>query len=141
MEITVEVYAKVMAELAAERDERAEILSRHGLDEASWERSDAHWQDQLSAAIGAEGDVVGPLLSAFTVAYEAAQRNLAPPITLEQFARATRLLSVNDDPHAASAKAGISLADYARGSEHWSRRLVADPELERRFATLLRQGD
>jgi hypothetical protein len=141
VEISVEAYAALMVELAAAAEARAAVLAKHGLDEAGWERVDTHWQGQLSAALDVEGDGVGPVLSAFTVAYEGAQRALAPPITLEQFARVTRLLLAGDDPRAATAKSGVSLSDYTHGSEHWTRQLVTDPDLERRFDELVHRGD
>src|SRR5262245_54344745 len=122
-----------MAELAAAGDARAEVLARHGLDEDRWEVVDDHWQERLSEALDEEGDGVAEIVSLYAAAYERAQRALAPPISLEQFARVTRLLSASGDLRASLAKVGVSMADYVRGSEHWSRRLAADPELERRF--------
>jgi hypothetical protein len=140
---TIEAYALIMAELASTRDARGEILARHGLDEARWEATDAHWQAQLSAAMDQdpEDEGVPEILSKYAAAYEAAQRSIAPPISLDQFAMVTRLLGVSDDVRASLAKVGVTLADYVRGSEHWSRKLAGDPELERRFDEVLRSGD
>lgn len=122
-----------MAEIAAAGDERGEVLARHGLDEARWEVVDAHWQDRMSAALDEDGDAVPDLISRYAAAYEAAQRALGPPISIEQFAAVTRLLQASGDLRASLAKVGVSLADYVRGTEHWSRRLATDPEVERRF--------
>src|SRR5439155_19594032 len=119
---------------------RAEVLARHGLDEDRWTAIDDHWQDRLSEAMDEEGDGVAQLISDYAAAYEAAQRGLAPRITIEQFARVTRLFSASGDVRAALVKVGVTLADYVRASEHWSRRMAEDPELEERFHRALGGG-
>jgi hypothetical protein len=140
VDLSIEAYAQVMAELASAGDARAAALARHGLDEARWEAIDARWQAEISAALDADDDGIPAILSAYAAAYEAAQRALAPPISIEQFARVTRLLQASGDVRASLAKVGVTLADYVRGSEHWSRRLAGDEELERRFQEALRGG-
>jgi hypothetical protein len=139
---TLEAYTLVMAELASAGDARGAVLARHGLDEGTWEVIDTHWQDRLSEAMDQdpEDDGVPELLSAYAAAYEAAQRSIAPPISLDQFALMTRLLEASGDVRASLAKVGISIADYARASEHWTRQLAGDPELERQFHAVLRGG-
>ena len=140
MDLTIEAYAQVMAELASAGDGRAAVLARHGLDEARWEAIDARWQAELSAALDVDDDGVPAILSAYAAAYEAAQRAIAPPIPLDQFAQVTRLLQASGDLRASLAKVGVTLADYVRGSEHWSRRLAGDEALERRFHDVVRRG-
>ncbi len=140
MTLTIEAYAQVMAELAAAGEGRAAVLARHGLDEARWDVIDDRWQEELSAALDPEDDGVPEVLSRYAAAYEAAQRALAPPITIEQFAQVTRLLQASGDIRAALAKVGVTLADYVRGTEHWSRRFAEDPELDRRFHEVLAHG-
>jgi hypothetical protein len=137
---SLKAHAEVMAELAAGREPREETLERHGLDEARWEELDALWQERLSAALEGDDDGVAELVSAHAAAYEAARRALAPPISLEQLAQVTRLLQASGDLGASLSKVGVSLADYVRGTEHWSRQLATDPSLERRFAEVLRGG-
>jgi len=136
----VEAYAAWMVALAAAGDQRDEVLARGGLDERAWDALDVAWQARLSEALDDEGDGVPELVSAYAAAYEAAQRALGPPISLEQFARVTRLLQTTADLRAALAKVGVSMAGYVRGSEHWSGRIATDPDLERRFYEVLRGG-
>ena len=140
MTLTIEVYAQVMAELAAAGEARASVLARHGLDESSWAAIDDHWQAALSAALDADDDGIPEILSVYAAAYEAAQRALGPPISIEQFAQVTRLLHAGADVRAALARVGVTLADYVRGSEHWSRQLAGDPEIERRFNDVVLHG-
>jgi hypothetical protein len=140
VDLDIEAYARVMAELcaASHATSRAEVFARHGLDEDQWDAIDARWQARLSEALDEDGDGVSSLITAYASAYEAAQRSFAAPISLEQFAQVTRLLHATGDIRAALAKVGVALSDYVRGSEHWSRELVNDPDLERRFEAALR---
>jgi hypothetical protein len=138
MDLTIEAYAALMAELAAAGDARAEVLARHGLDEPRWAAIDDTWQAQLSEALAEEGDGVAELVSRYAAAYKAAQESLGAPITVEQFAQVSRRFQTSGDLHAALAKTGVSLADYVRAAEHWSRLLATDPDVERRFDEALR---
>ncbi|UQA55437.1 hypothetical protein [Polyangium aurulentum] len=140
MDLDLEAYATVMAELAAAGDARTEVLARHGLDEDRWDAIDSHWQERLSEALAEEAEGIPALLAAYTAAYAAAQRALTPPMPLEQFARVTRLLQATGDLQAALAKVGVTLSDFVRSNEHWSRRMAEDPAEERRFQDALR-GD
>jgi hypothetical protein len=144
MTLSIEAYAQVMAELASAAegvDARAATLARHGLDEAGWTAVDDHWQDALSAALDPDDDEIPAILESYASAYQAAQRALAEPISVEQLAQVTRLLHASGDVRAALAKVGVSMADYVRGTEHWSRQFAGDPDLERRFHEVLRTGD
>jgi hypothetical protein len=138
VDLDIEGYARVMAELSAAGPARAEVLARNGLDEDRWDALDAHFQARLSEALDEDGDGVSALIAAHASAYEAAQRALMAPISLEQFAQVTRLLHAAGDVRAALAKVGVALSDYVRASEHWSPQLANDPELERRFEAALR---
>jgi hypothetical protein len=138
--MTLEDYAALMAELAAAGEARAAVLARHDLDEATWDAVDEHWQARLSAALDEEGDGVSELLSRYAAAYESAQRQSAPPISVEQLARVTRRLQASGDLRASLSKEGVTLAEYVRGTEHWSRLLATDPDAERRFNEVLRGG-
>lgn len=140
MNLTIEAYAALMAELAAAGDARADVLARHGFDEAGWAAVDDAWQARLSEALDEEGDGVAELVSRYAAAYQAAQQALGAPISLEQYARVTRRFQASGDLQAALAKTGVSLADYVRGTEHWSRQLATEPDVERRFDEVLRGG-
>ncbi|WP_437586347.1 hypothetical protein [Sorangium sp. So ce1000] len=138
MVLDLETYVTVMAQLAASGGAQAEVLARHGLDEARWDAADAHWQALLSDALANEHEGIPALLATCTAAYQAGSRAAAPPISLEQFAQVTSLLHETGDVQAALAKVGVTLAEYVRGSEHWSPRMAEDPGAERRFHAALR---
>lgn len=131
------MYAQIMAELVHAGEARDEVLLRRGLTEETWDEIDAHWQTRLFDMDDEDDQGVSPLLTAYTRAYEAAQAALGAAISLEQFAEATRLLQATGDLRASLKRVGITLADYIRGSEHWSRQIVLDKDLERRFAAIL----
>lgn len=140
MDLDLSTYAAVMAELAAAGADRAAVLASHELDERRWDAVDTAWQKNLSAALDADEDGVPALVSEHAAAYAAAQRALAPPISLEQLAQVTRLLGASGDLRASLAKAGVALDAYLRGSEHWTRQIVEDPETERVYRDALRGG-
>jgi hypothetical protein len=142
VDLSIETYAQVMAELASAGGARAEVLRRHGLDEARWEKIDERWQARISEAMDQdpEDDGVPEIVSVYAAAYDAAQRAIAPPISLEDFAMVTRLLDASGDLRASLAKVGVSLADYVRATEHWSKQFAGDEEVERRFDEVLKNG-
>ncbi len=141
MDLDIEAYAATMAELAAAAgDGRAEVLARRGLDEDRWAEIDTYWQARLSEAMDEEGDGVAELLSVYAAAYEVAQRAQGEPIPIEQFALVTRLLQATGDIRASLSRAGVTMAQYTRATEHWSRRFADDPDLERRFDEAFRGG-
>jgi hypothetical protein len=131
-------YARICVERGAGGEPRARVLARHGLDEASWRAADAAWQERISEAMAADGDEVPAVLSEIATATAAAQEAIAPPISLEQFALATRLVDAGADLGAALAAAGVTLAEYVRGSQHRSRRIAEDAAIEARFEAALR---
>jgi hypothetical protein len=141
--IDVGAYARLMAELAsAGAARRAGVLEEHGLDEAGWSEIDRTWQAALSEALDPPGGVeaeghVPAILSAYATAYEARQRELAAPVSLERFAEVTRLFGANGDIQAALARTQMKMSDFAAASAHWSRAMIEDPEIEARFAALL----
>lgn len=134
MELDLPTYAALAAELAAAGEARAEVLGRHGLDDAGWEAIDTLWQTRLSEALDEhEGDGVPALLADFAREYGKKQRELGVAVPLERFAEITRRFGASGDLRAALAQVGVSLTDYVQAAEHWSGRLAADPELELRF--------
>jgi hypothetical protein len=139
VDLDVEGYAAIMVELAATPEVREVVLARHGLGEADWEALDNHFQGLLSEAMADDSDGVPEILARYAAAYEAAQRAQGEPISLERFAQVTRLLHVTGDIRASLARANVTMAQYVRASEHWSRLLAQDPELERRFDEAMRR--
>jgi hypothetical protein len=138
MELSIEAYASVAAELDAATDDRNEILTRLGLDEDAWDEIDTEWQQRLSADLEGDDDGVPMLIATYTTAYQNAQRALGPPIPLVEFARVIRLFQASGDLQAALVKVGVTLAEYLRSNDHWTKRLTENPDEERQFYEALR---
>jgi hypothetical protein len=136
----IQMYATITATLAEGNRPRAAVLGEHDLDEESWQALDQFWQDRLSSALDEEIDGVPPLISAYAEAFDRARAALhtsQPILSIERFAEATREIQRRGDPSAALSRVGITLAEFLRANEHWTPRLVKDPELARRFRSRL----
>lgn len=136
----VEIYASITAALADGGRDREAVLAENGLDEESWAALDRYWQDQLSAALDEEVDGVPPLIAAYAAAFErarAAAREGEKILSIEKFADATREIQRRGDPVAALSHVGVSLADFLRANEHWTRKMIGDPDLLQRFRSRL----
>lgn len=137
----LEVYARIMVELAAAEGERASVLARHGLDEDSWHQIDDAFQDRLSEAMDTyDGDGVPELVARYAKAYEDAQREGGPVMSIETFARVMKILEATSDLRAALARSGTTLSEYVRATEHYSRRFAHEPELAEAYEEALRSG-
>lgn len=129
-------YAELAAALAEPSADRAAVLAARELDEEGWSALDRLFQDRLSRAMDDDGDGVPPLIAAYAAAFaraRAAQAGDAEVISLERYADATREIQRRGDPLPALARVGVTLEQFLRANEHWTRRLLADPELARRF--------
>ena len=138
--LDIRAYAALAATLAVADAPRAAILRAHGLDEASWEALDRFHQDRLSRAMNDDHDGVPPLVAAYAEAFAAARalRTRAEGvIPIERFGDATREIRRSGDPTAALGRLGIALDDFLRASEHWTPRMMTDPDLLRRFRARL----
>lgn len=133
-------YAALAAALAAGDRPREVILRERGLDEAGWEALDRLQQRQLSRAMEEEHDGVPPLVAAYAEAFARERARRAGATTLlsiERFADATREIQRSGDPTAALGRLGIALDDFLRANEHWTPRMMTDPDLLRRFRARL----
>ena len=122
----IEEYAEISAALAEPDVDREAVLAARGLDEAAFAEIDRACQDALSRAMEADDDGVPPLLAAD-----------AGVISIERFGDATREISRRGDPVPTLGRLGISLADFLRANEHWTRRMLEDPALLARFRARL----
>jgi len=136
----IEEYAEISAALAEPDVDREAVLAARGLDEAAFAEIDRACQDALSRAMEADDDGVPPLLAAYAEAFGRARARLAADagvISIERFGDATREISRRGDPVPTLGRLGISLADFLRANEHWTRRMLEDPALLARFRARL----
>lgn len=133
-------YAAIAAALASGDRPREAILRERGLDDAGWEALERVHQDQLSRAMDEEHDGVPPLVAAYAESFAAERARRASAtglLSLERFADATREIQRSGDPTAALGRLGIALDDFLRANEHWTLRMMTDPDLLRRFRARL----
>jgi hypothetical protein len=133
-------YAALAAALAEPTADRERVLASHGLDEQGWAALDEHFQDRLGRAMSDDADGLPPLVAAYADAFARARAALAQDrgvISIERFADATREIRRRGDPLPALAHAGVTLDEFLRANEHWTRRMLEDPALLARFRARL----
>lgn len=134
--LDVAAYAALGAALADPACDRAAELRAHGLDEDTWAEADRAWQARLSRAMDAEPDGVPPLIAAYALAFErarAAQVGAREVVSIERFADAIREIQRRGDPQAALSHLGLTLEQFIRANEHWTRRMLEDAALFERY--------
>lgn len=139
-DLDVVAYAALVVALAEGGRPRDAILAGRGLDEATWSAIDGRWQARLSRAMETEADGVPPLLAAYAEAFaraRAASSAGARLLTVEELAEVTREIQKRGDPTSALARMGVTLTDFLRANEHWTRRMIADPEILERYRRVL----
>jgi len=141
VQIEIERYAAIAAELSRDGADRAAILAAHGLDESVWETIEAHWQARLSTAM--DGDLeqegVPDVLTQYSAAFAQAQaaESDGDVMSLERFAQATRAMATNSDIQQSLKQLGMTLGEFLKANQHWCVKMVTDPELAERFRKVL----
>jgi hypothetical protein len=138
-ELDVAAYAALSAALSDPERSRDEVLAEHGLSEEAWAEIDEAWQERLSAAMDAPDDGgVPPLVAAYAEAFARARRPaVSAVLSLERFAEATREIQRRGDPSGVLARLGIPLTAFLKANEHWTRRMIEDPDVAQRFRRAL----
>ena len=141
LDIDVERYAAISAELSRDGADRAAILGAHGLDESDWETVEAYWQSRLSTAM--DGDLeqegVPEVLSQYSAAFaqaHAAQSD-GDVVSLERFAEATRHMANTSDVQQSLKQLGMTLSEFLKANQHWCVKMVTDPALAERFRKII----
>lgn len=134
-------YATISAELAEPSCDRARVLAAHDLDEEAWSEIDGACQEALTRAMESDADGAPPLVVAYADAFAQARARLNEGkgvISIERFADATREIQLRGDALAALSRLGLTLDEFLRANEHWTRRMMSDPELFARYKSRLR---
>ena len=123
----------------AHAEDRAALLSAHGLDEDSWAAIDAVFDAQISAAIHedtAEDALAPPWLERLGKAQAAAQaRNAAAaPLSFEAFVQVTRAIVASGDPVRIFEETKVTPMIFAQANMHWAKVMSTNPALAERFA-------
>ncbi|MBI4955255.1 MAG: DUF2169 domain-containing protein [Myxococcales bacterium] len=131
---SLEDYALVSAELAEQREPRADTLRRHGLDEDGWLVEERGWLEAM-ADHALRGD--GTLAARYGELFVAAQDRLGAPgedaRTVAEYANLAAALEVADDLAKALERHELTLASWMRLERRFLRAFEADPALESEF--------
>lgn len=139
----LEAWVTLSVELADPTVDREAALRAHGLDDDAWEALDDDWQARLSAAEEADdSDGVPPLVAAHAEAFARAQmaRTQGPPLDFATFVEVTRAIARQPDIAAVLRRFDITLERLLLSQGHWTKRMMEDPELEKRFDEARRGG-
>jgi hypothetical protein len=131
-ELSLDDFARVGAELAEERESRADVLDRHDLDERRWTIEERAWSDMLARdAAHGDGRLAGELAE-LTVAHQAAlARPDEQPRSVEIYAAARSRILAGEPPNDVLAETGISRGEWMRLERHWLERAERDPSIAR----------
>lgn len=142
-ELDIEAYAALSVALATAGDGRDALLAEHGLDEERWSAIEDGWYAALSKAEDEHGDADGvpPLVVQFAEVFQRAQQAQATGqdlMSFELYVSVTRSISRGRDVAQVLERQQISLATYLRAHQHWTMKMIGDPDLAMRFRHALR---
>ena len=130
VEIDLETYAKISADIAEGDVPYDRVLLRHRVDDAAWNEATLHWNRTMG-----ESAAVDPALAIrFSELFAAAQDAKKPLAPLDVLGWADLVSDVEAIGLArALAKRQLSNADYFRLVRHWAKALGRDAELNRAY--------
>ena len=135
----LEQYVAISAELAEQREPRADVLDRHALDEDRWLLEERAWLETMASRAMA-GD--GRLAARYGELFVAAQDALASPAeakrTIEDYANISVALDSTEDIPRELTDRGLRLAEWLRLDRRMKRAADEDEavaeEIRRRIA-------
>lgn len=133
--MTLELYARILAELARGQSELPQVLARHGLDEAQWASLSMRCEAALDIADEAT-DTSG--LERFAAAFAAAQAEFAGgPASFDEWLEVLAALQKGEALPAALERLNLTLDRYLTTQAHWAQRLAKEPQLNARLQAVL----
>lgn len=130
MEIDLEAYAKISADLAEGDRPTREVLESYGVAESAWNDATLHWNVTMAEAARTDPSMA----IRFSELFAAAQDAKKPIAPLDVAGYADLVNDVEAVGLArALAKRQLGNADYFRLVRHWARALARDPELSRTY--------
>lgn len=137
--VTLEQYADISAELAEQREDREQVLRRHGFDENRWLLEERGWLETMANRASA-GD--GTLVARYGELFVAAQDRLAMPdeadASVADYAELLVALEQSQDPALELEQRNTTLARWLRLDRRVRAQAAADEaskaELERLVA-------
>jgi hypothetical protein len=132
--LELELYARVLAELARGQEELDQVLARHGLDEAQWAALSARCETALD--LSEDDDTTA--LERFNAAFSAAQAECAGgPASFEEWLEVLVALRRGESLPAALERLKLTLDRYLATQAHWAQRVARDSQLSARMHAVL----
>lgn len=133
VDMPVERFAAISAEIAGRRAPRADVLRAHGLDEREWTAAERHLRAAIDRDVAAGSN---RLQSASDSAYVEVVERLRGPVTLEEYVQIAVALE-RGNPHEALDALRIQRPALMPIVRIWMQRVTADPQLASRALALM----
>jgi len=134
--LELELYARILAELARGQCELQQVLARYGLDEAEWAALSARCETALDVSDDSEDTAA---LERFTAAFAEAQAECAGgPASFEEWLEVLTALLQGEALPAALERLKMTLDRYLATQAHWAQRVAKDPDLSARMQAVLK---
>ncbi len=137
--VDLTTYAQLMTRLASGQP-RDSVLTGAGLDERSWTEVEKTWGLRLAKA-AQQGQT--HVLLEFERAVADAQSNCPPPEpshSLEIYAAMVARIEQGMAPMDVCAHFGLKLGQFFELQQAWTRRIVREPEIGRKFRGMVERG-
>jgi hypothetical protein len=132
--LELDLYARVLAELAHGQGELDHVLARHGLDEAQWLALSA----RCETALDVSDDDDTTALERFNAAFAQAQAECAGgPASFEAWLEVLAALRRGETLPGALERLKLTLDRYLATQAHWAQRVARDVELSARMQAVL----
>jgi len=136
--LELELYARILAELARGQSELQLVLARYGLSEEQWALLSAQCEVALDVPDDSN-DASG--LERFAAAFAAAQAELAGgPASFEEWLEVLAALQRGESLPAALERLKLTLDRYLATQAHWAPRVAKDARLNARMQAVLAQA-
>lgn len=134
----LELYARILAELARGQSELGVVLTRHGLSEEEWATLSARCEAALEVPDDTDD---ASELERFATAFAAAQAELAGgPASFEEWLEVLAALRRGEPLPSALERLKLTLDRYLTTQAHWAPRVAKDPRLNARMQAVLAEA-
>lgn len=136
--VTLEGFAGISAALAEGDRSLDDVLSAHGLSEATWEEVQAHHLRAIAADAMLSDEAL--LSKRYAELFAGAQDTIKPVPEMTPEEWAALILDVADRGGAAFQARGLTKSDYFRLARHWAKQMSGDRALAKRYAAAANMG-
>lgn len=128
-EQSLDDFARISAELAEQRQPRAEVLDANGLDERAWTIEERAWSDVVARDTAHGDGRLAVELGERTAHHQASLAGPDEPRPVDVYVAARARILEGEAPNDVLAGAGISPGEWVRLERHWLERSQSDPAI------------